>query len=131
VRTGIWLFSVLVDGQLAEMTQHCHQFAQHRREPFAGWHPEHHPADRQYRDDIRPVLHWPGTVRGDDLGLQRRCKCLPGMVSVPTGIGAQLVEHPALFAHTRQLGAGRGRLGDGSALCQRQPHRLGVRAHFQ
>jgi hypothetical protein len=60
---------VLVDGQLSEVTQHCHQFAQHRREPFAGGHSEHCPADRQCRDDIGPVLHRPRTARGDDLGL--------------------------------------------------------------
>ena len=116
---------VLIDGQLPEMAQHCHQFTQHGRESFAGGHSQHRPADRQCRNDIGPVLHWPGTSRGDDLGLQRRCERLAGMVSVPAGVGAQLVENPTLTALTRQLVAHRGRLGDCSALCQRQPHPLG------
>jgi hypothetical protein len=123
--------SVVVDGQLPEMTQHCHQFPKHRREPFARRHTEHCPAHRQCRNDIGPVLHRPGAARADDLGLQRRLERLAGVVAVPPGVGAQLIEDPTFTALTRQLVAGRSRLGDCSALCQRQPHPLGVRAHFR
>ena len=54
----------LVDDQLPEVTQHGHQFAEHRREPFAGRHSQHRPADRQSRDDIGSVPHWPGRCAG-------------------------------------------------------------------
>ena len=47
----------LIDGQLAEMTQHCHQFAQHGRESFAG----------------RTIPHWPPSPR-----LSRRSLVLAG-----------------------------------------------------
>ena len=125
------LGGALIDGQLSEMTQHCHQFAQHGREPFAGRHSQHSPADRQRRDHIGPVLHRPRAARANDLGLQRRCERLACVVSMPPRIGAQLVKNPTLTALARQLVADRSRPGDCSALCQRQHHPLGVRAHFQ
>ena len=53
------------------------------------------------------------------------------MASVPTGLGAQLVEKPALFALTRPLVGVAAVSAIVSALCQRQSHPLGVRAHFQ
>jgi hypothetical protein len=121
---------VLVDVQLAEMAQHRHQFTQNRRQPLAGRHPQHRPADRQCRNDIGPILHrGPRTSpRGHDLGLQRSLERLAGMVSVPAGVGAQLVENPALtaLAWPPPLVADRGRLGDCPALGQRQPHLLGL-----
>jgi hypothetical protein len=125
------LGGALVDGQFSEMTQHGHQFTEHRRQPFAGGHSKHCPTRRQCRDDIGPVLYGPGTARGDDLRQESCSERLAGMVAVPPGVGAQLVENPTLTTLTRQLVAGRDRLGDCSALCQRQPHPLGVRAHFR
>ena len=64
-------------------------------------------------------------------GLQRCTQRLAGMTTVPPGVGAQLVKDHALAVLSRPLIASRGRLSDCSALCQCQPHLLGVRAHFQ
>ncbi len=122
---------VLVDVQLSEMAQHRHQFAEHRRQPLAGGHSQHRPAHRQRRDDLGPVLHWPRTSRGDDLGLQRRCERLAGMVAMPPRVGAQLVENPALAALARQLVTDS--RSSPSPLCARPtstPSYWAVRAHF-
>ena len=122
---------VLINDQLAEIAQHRHQLGQHRRQPFTGRHPQHRPADRQRGNDIRSVLQWLRISGRHDFGLQRRCECLAGMISVPPGVGAQLIEDPALTALTRQPVAVRGRLRHCPALGQRQPHPMDVRAHFQ
>ena len=48
------------------------------------------------------------------------------MVTVPTGVGAQLVQNPAFGWPIRHQVADRGHLGHCPALGQRQPHRLGL-----
>src|SRR3979409_1475762 len=48
------------------------------------------------------------------------------MVTVPTGVGAQLVQNPAFGWPIRHHVADRGHLGHSPALGQRQPHRLGL-----
>jgi hypothetical protein len=89
------------------MTQHSQQFIERRRQPFARGHSQHCPADPQCRDDVGPYFTGRGgECMGDDLGLERRCGRLAGMVSVPPGVGAQLVENPSLTALTRQPVAG-------------------------
>ena len=97
---------LIADGQLPEMAQYCHQLCEHGGEPFAGGHSQHRPADRQCGDDLGPVRHWPGTAHGDDRRRQRGFERLTGMASMPAGVGAQLVENPALPALTGRACSG-------------------------
>src|SRR6202040_2580743 len=85
------------------------------------------PARRKCSNHIRPVDRWPRTSpRRHHLGLQRRLERFAGMVTVPTSVGAQLVQNPALDSPIRHHVADRGHLGNSPALGQRQPHRLGL-----
>src|SRR5208337_3412167 len=63
----------------------------------ASRHPQYQPASRQCSDHIRPVDGGTRTSpRRHHLRPQRRLERLTGMVTVPTGVGAQLVQNPAL-----------------------------------
>jgi hypothetical protein len=49
-----------------------------------------------------PYFSGRGSSWSDDLGLQRRFERFAGMVAMPAGVGAQLIENPALTALARQ-----------------------------
>ena len=80
----------------------------------------------QRRNDFRAVLRRPRRLRPDHLRPQRRPQRLAGVVAVPPGGRAQLVQNPALTGLVRPLVAGRDRLRHRFALGHRQSHPPGL-----
>ena len=123
---------VIIDDQLPKMPQHRHEFAQHRRQPLAGRHPQHEPATVSAAITSGPYFGGRGLRLGaTTLGrnaalsaLRAWLRCQPVLAHNSSRILPLTRAYPPHVAD-------RGRLGHSPALGQRQPHLTDVRAHSQ